>query len=68
MAARARIPRQRNLVCEIDAPSSNLAMITATEPVYIVFTANLGTDTARNTIETGEFVANLPPFDRGSLE
>jgi flavin reductase (DIM6/NTAB) family NADH-FMN oxidoreductase RutF len=38
------------------------------EPVYIAFTANLGTDTARNTIETGEFVANLPSFDRGSLE
>ena len=38
------------------------------EPVYIAFTANVGTDTARNVMETGEFVVNLPSFDKVSLE
>jgi len=38
------------------------------EPVYIAFTANVGSDTARNVVETGEFVANLPSFDKASLE
>jgi len=38
------------------------------EPVYIAFTANIGSDTARNLVETGEFVVNLPRFDRKSLE
>ncbi|HWL89527.1 MAG TPA: flavin reductase family protein [Polyangiaceae bacterium] len=38
------------------------------EPVYIAFTANIGSDTARNVVETGEFVVNLPRFDRKSLE
>jgi len=38
------------------------------EPVFIAFTANVGTDTARNVVETGEFVVNLPSFDKASLE
>jgi flavin reductase (DIM6/NTAB) family NADH-FMN oxidoreductase RutF len=38
------------------------------EPVCIAFTANVGSDTARNVVETGEFVVNLPHFDRRSLE
>ena len=38
------------------------------EPVYIAFTANVGSDNARNVAETGEFVVNLPRFDRRSLE
>jgi flavin reductase (DIM6/NTAB) family NADH-FMN oxidoreductase RutF len=38
------------------------------EPVYISFTANIGSDNARNIGETGEFVVNLPRFDRRSLE
>jgi flavin reductase (DIM6/NTAB) family NADH-FMN oxidoreductase RutF len=38
------------------------------EPVYIAFTANVGSDTARNVGETGEFVVNLPRFDKRSLE
>jgi len=37
-------------------------------PVYIAFTTSLGTDTATNILETGEFVANLPAFDRKMLE
>jgi flavin reductase (DIM6/NTAB) family NADH-FMN oxidoreductase RutF len=38
------------------------------EPVFVAFTANVGSDTARNVAETGEFVVNLPRFDRKSLE
>lgn len=38
------------------------------EPVYIAFTANVDSDTALNVLETGEFVVNLPRFDRRSLE
>lgn len=38
------------------------------EPVYIAFTANIGADTVRNVTETGEFVVNLPSFDKASLE
>src|SRR5450631_591224 len=38
------------------------------EPVYLAFTANLGSDTARNLTEVGEFVVNLPSFDKASLE
>ena len=38
------------------------------EPVYIAFTANVGSDTANNVAGTGEFVANLPRFDKTSLE
>jgi flavin reductase (DIM6/NTAB) family NADH-FMN oxidoreductase RutF len=38
------------------------------EPVHVAFTANLDSDTARNVLATGEFVVNLPRFDRPSLE
>lgn len=38
------------------------------EPVHIAFTANIGSDTARNVRALGEFVVNLPRFDRKSLE
>lgn len=38
------------------------------EPVHIAFTITIGKDSARNVLETGEFVANLPRFDRASLE
>ena len=38
------------------------------EPVCISFTANIGSDNAHNIAETGEFVVNLPRFDRQSLE
>ncbi len=37
-------------------------------PVYIAFTTTVGNDTAENLFATGEFVANLPSFDRESLE
>lgn len=38
------------------------------EPVYIAFTANAGSDTANNVTATGEFVVNLPRFDKPSLQ
>jgi len=38
------------------------------EPVYIAFTANIGADNANNVLATGEFVANLPRFERRALE
>jgi flavin reductase (DIM6/NTAB) family NADH-FMN oxidoreductase RutF len=38
------------------------------EPVYIAFTTNIGADNANNVLATGEFVVNLPRFDRESLE
>ena len=38
------------------------------EPVYIAFTTSIGKDTANNILATGEFVANLPPWDKKILE
>ena len=38
------------------------------EPVYISFTTTMGKDTANNVLATGEFVVNLPKFERRSLE
>lgn len=38
------------------------------EPVYIAFTANADSHTARNVIQTREFVINLPSFDKDILE
>jgi flavin reductase (DIM6/NTAB) family NADH-FMN oxidoreductase RutF len=37
-------------------------------PVYIAFTTSVGNDTADNVNATGEFVVNLPAFDRPMLE
>jgi flavin reductase (DIM6/NTAB) family NADH-FMN oxidoreductase RutF len=37
-------------------------------PVYIAFTTTVGNDTAKNILETGEFVANLPPHEPAILE
>lgn len=37
-------------------------------PVYISFATTIGNHTADNVLQTGEFVANLPPFDAAMLE
>ena len=37
-------------------------------PVHIAFTANVGSDTHKNLTDRGEFVVNLPRFERASLE
>ncbi|WP_137045588.1 flavin reductase family protein [Pseudolabrys sp. FHR47] len=36
-------------------------------PVYLAFTTTRGNDTAENVLSTGEFVVNLPTFDRDML-
>jgi flavin reductase (DIM6/NTAB) family NADH-FMN oxidoreductase RutF len=38
------------------------------EPVYIAFTTSAGKDTAKNIFATGEFVVNLPKWERRVLE
>ncbi|OGA48043.1 MAG: hypothetical protein A3G25_00580 [Betaproteobacteria bacterium RIFCSPLOWO2_12_FULL_63_13] len=38
------------------------------EPVYVAFTTSIGKDTANNVVATGEFVANLPKWERRILE
>ncbi len=38
------------------------------EPVYIAFTTSIGKDTANNVLATGEFVANLPRWEKNILE
>lgn len=38
------------------------------EPVFIAFTVGAQKDTYHNILETGEFVVNTPPFERGILE
>ena len=38
------------------------------EPMHIAFTANVDSDNAFNVKETGEFVVNLPRFERRDLE
>lgn len=38
------------------------------DPVYIAFTTSIDKDNARNVRATGEFVVNLPRFERESLE
>jgi flavin reductase (DIM6/NTAB) family NADH-FMN oxidoreductase RutF len=38
------------------------------EPVYIAFTTSVGKDTAKNIFATGEFVVNLPKWERRILE
>ena len=37
-------------------------------PVYVAFTTTVGNDTGDNVLATGEFVVNLPAFDRAMLE
>jgi flavin reductase (DIM6/NTAB) family NADH-FMN oxidoreductase RutF len=38
------------------------------DPTYIAFTSGSGKDTTKNILQTGEFVVNLPAFERGILE
>jgi flavin reductase (DIM6/NTAB) family NADH-FMN oxidoreductase RutF len=62
------------LITTVDARSAINAAAFGTctrvlhNPVYIAFTTSIGTDTATNILEIGEFVANLPAFDRNTLE
>ncbi|HEY7165358.1 MAG TPA: flavin reductase, partial [Candidatus Binatia bacterium] len=38
------------------------------DPVYIAFTTGAGKDTYNNVLASGEFVVNVPSFDRTILE
>ncbi len=38
------------------------------DPVYIAFTTGTGKDTTKNALDTGEFVVNLPAFNRNIME
>jgi len=38
------------------------------DPVYVAFTTGEGKDTYNNVLATGEFVVNLPAWDRRQLE
>ncbi|HWJ19223.1 MAG TPA: flavin reductase [Geobacterales bacterium] len=53
---------------QINAASYGTCTRVKHEPVYIAFTANIGSDTAQNVLDTSEFVVNLPRFDKESLE
>jgi flavin reductase (DIM6/NTAB) family NADH-FMN oxidoreductase RutF len=53
---------------EINAAAFGTCTRVHHNPVYIAFTTTLGNDTAVNVLETGEFVANLPAFERRTLE
>ena len=49
-------------------PPPGSSRIVHHEPVFIAFTANIGADNANNVLATGEFVVNLPRFEKASLE
>lgn len=53
---------------DINAAAFGTCVRVLHSPVCIAFTTTRGNDTAENVLETGEFVANLPPFDRAVLE
>jgi flavin reductase (DIM6/NTAB) family NADH-FMN oxidoreductase RutF len=38
------------------------------DPVYVSFTCTVGKDTTNNALATGEFVANIVPFERDMLD
>ena len=48
---------------EINAAAFGTCTRVLHNPVYIAFTTTIGNDTADNVLETGEFVANLPPCE-----
>ena len=52
----------------INAASFGTCTRVCHDPVYISFTVGAPKDTAHNVQETGEFVVNVPPFEREILE
>ena len=52
----------------INAASYGTCTRVCHDPVYIAFTTGAGKDTYNNVLATGEFVVNVPSFDRGILE
>src|ERR1043166_1960353 len=52
----------------INAASYGTCTRVCHDPVYIAFTTGEGKDTYNNVLATGEFVVNVPSFDRKILE
>ena len=51
----------------VNAASFGTCVRVCHDPVYISFTVGAPKDTAHNVLCTGEFVVNVPPFDREIL-
>ena len=52
----------------VNAASFGTCVRVCHDPVYISFTVGAHKDTAHNVLATGEFVVNVPPFEREVLE
>lgn len=52
----------------VNAASFGTCVRVCHDPVYISFTVGARKDTAHNVLATGEFVVNVPPFEREVLE
>jgi flavin reductase (DIM6/NTAB) family NADH-FMN oxidoreductase RutF len=52
----------------VNAASFGTCVRVCHDPVYISFTVGAPKDTAHNVLATGEFVVNVPPFEREILE
>jgi flavin reductase (DIM6/NTAB) family NADH-FMN oxidoreductase RutF len=57
-----------NLKGDVNAAAFGTCTRVLHNPVYIAFTTTVGNHTADNVLATGEFVANLPAFERSMLE
>ena len=52
----------------INAASFGTCVRVCHDPVFIAFTVGAAKDTCNNVLATGEFVVNVPPFEREILE
>jgi flavin reductase (DIM6/NTAB) family NADH-FMN oxidoreductase RutF len=52
----------------INAASFGTCVRVCHDPVFIAFTVGATKDTCNNVLSTGEFVVNVPPFEREILE
>src|ERR1044072_3753814 len=52
----------------INAASFGTCVRVCHDPVFIAFTVGAPKDTCNNVLATGEFVVNVPPFERAILE
>jgi flavin reductase (DIM6/NTAB) family NADH-FMN oxidoreductase RutF len=52
----------------INAASFGTCVRVCHDPVFIAFTVGAPKDTCNNVLSTGEFVVNVPPFERQILE
>ena len=52
----------------VNAASHGTCTRVAHDPVYLSFTTSIGKDTCNNALATGEFVANVVPFEPDMLD